>query len=112
MVCQPLEAWLARELRAAQADPDAAQPDAVSQGSDPGLLLGSRAAAQDAGGRRNQALKCRDRHMGKSGRDMLNALVSGTTDPVVLAELARGLLRKKIRRCARRCKGGSGPSTP
>ena len=34
--------------------------------------------------------------MGKSGRDMLNALVSGTTDPVVLADLARGLLRKKI----------------
>jgi transposase len=34
--------------------------------------------------------------MGKSGRDMINALVSGTTDPVVLADLARGLLRKKI----------------
>ncbi|MCA1679635.1 MAG: IS110 family transposase, partial [Actinobacteria bacterium] len=34
--------------------------------------------------------------MGKSGRDMLDALVRGTTDPVVLAELARGQLRKKI----------------
>ena len=34
--------------------------------------------------------------LGKSGRDMLNALVSGTTDPNVLAELARGQLRKKI----------------
>jgi transposase len=34
--------------------------------------------------------------MGKSGRDMLDALVAGTTDPVVLADLARGLLRKKI----------------
>jgi transposase len=34
--------------------------------------------------------------MGKSGRDMLDALVAGTTDPVVLAELARGHLRKKI----------------
>jgi transposase len=34
--------------------------------------------------------------MGKSGRAMLDALVSGTTDPVVLAELARGQLRKKI----------------
>jgi transposase len=34
--------------------------------------------------------------MGKSGRAMLDALVSGTTDPVVLAELARGRLRKKI----------------
>ena len=34
--------------------------------------------------------------MGKSGRAMLDALVSGTTDPVVLADLARGLLRKKL----------------
>ena len=34
--------------------------------------------------------------MGKSGRDMLDALVAGTTDPEVLAELARGRLRKKI----------------
>jgi transposase len=34
--------------------------------------------------------------MGKSGRAMLDALVSGTTDPVVLADLARGQLRKKI----------------
>lgn len=34
--------------------------------------------------------------LGKSGRDMLVALVSGTTDPVVLAELARGRLREKI----------------
>ncbi len=34
--------------------------------------------------------------LGKSGRDMLDALVSGTTDPAILAELARGKLRKKI----------------
>mgnify|MGYP003288431116 CR=1 FL=1 len=34
--------------------------------------------------------------MGKSCRAMLDALVSGTTDPVVLADLARGQLRKKI----------------
>jgi transposase len=34
--------------------------------------------------------------MGKSGRDMLSALVAGTTDPAVLAGLAQGLLRKKI----------------
>jgi transposase len=35
--------------------------------------------------------------LGKSGRDMLDALVGGTIDPVVLADLARGQLRKKIR---------------
>jgi transposase len=34
--------------------------------------------------------------MGKSGRDMLDALVAGTTDPTVLADLARGMLRKKL----------------
>ena len=34
--------------------------------------------------------------MGKSGRAMLDALVAGTTDPLVLADLARGLLRKKL----------------
>ena len=34
--------------------------------------------------------------LGKSGRAMLDALVSGTTDPQVLAELAKGVLRKKI----------------
>jgi transposase len=34
--------------------------------------------------------------LGKSGRDMLTALVAGTTDTQVLADLARGRLRKKI----------------
>ena len=34
--------------------------------------------------------------LGVSGRDMLHALVAGTTDPEVLAELARGTLRKKL----------------
>jgi transposase len=34
--------------------------------------------------------------LGKSGRAMLDALVTGTTDPVVLADLARGRLRAKI----------------
>ena len=34
--------------------------------------------------------------LGKSGRAMLDALVQGTTDPEVLAELAKGRLRAKI----------------
>ena len=34
--------------------------------------------------------------MGVSGRAMVNALVAGTTDPEVLADLARGQLRKKL----------------
>src|SRR5947199_444902 len=34
--------------------------------------------------------------LGKSGRDMLDALVGGERDPLVLAELARGRLRAKL----------------
>jgi transposase len=34
--------------------------------------------------------------LGKSGRAMLDALVAGTTDPAVLADLAQGKLRPKI----------------
>jgi transposase len=34
--------------------------------------------------------------IGVSGRPMLQALVAGTTDPAVLADLARGKLRKKL----------------
>jgi transposase len=34
--------------------------------------------------------------MGASGRAMLRALVEGTTDPAILADLARGKLRKKL----------------
>jgi transposase len=34
--------------------------------------------------------------LGKSGRAMLDALIAGTTDPEILAELAKGKLRKKI----------------
>ena len=34
--------------------------------------------------------------LGRSGRAMLDALVSGTTDPQLLADLARGQLRKKL----------------
>jgi transposase len=34
--------------------------------------------------------------LGVSGRAMLDALCQGTTDPVVLADLAKGRLRKKI----------------
>ena len=34
--------------------------------------------------------------LGKSGRAMLDALVAGTTDPEVLAELAKGRLRSKL----------------
>jgi transposase len=51
--------------------------------------------------------------LGKSGRAMLDALVSGTTDPNVLADLARGQLRKKLpARPIRRCRGTRPPTRP
>jgi len=34
--------------------------------------------------------------LGKSGRDMLSALIEGTTDAQILADLARGKLRKQL----------------
>ena len=43
--------------------------------------------------------------MGASGRAMLTALVDGTTDPTVLAELARGKLRKKLPELRRALQG-------
>jgi hypothetical protein len=38
--------------------------------------------------------------LGVSGRAMLDALINGTTDPVVLADLAKGRMRAKIRLCS------------
>jgi site-specific DNA recombinase len=50
------------ELRAAQADPDASQPDPVSQDTDRRPSAGGRTAAQDPGGHRDQARVRRERH--------------------------------------------------
>jgi transposase len=48
--------------------------------------------------------------LGRSGRDMLDALVSGTRDAEVLAELARGRLRSKIPALTRALTGRFGPT--
>ena len=48
--------------------------------------------------------------LGASGRAMLDALVSGTHDPAVLAELAKGRLRPSCRRCGRHWRAASTPS--
>jgi len=47
--------------------------------------------------------------LGVSGRAMLGALVEGTRDPAVLAELARGALRKKIPALREALRGRFGP---
>ena len=48
--------------------------------------------------------------LGVSGREMLEALVSGTDDPEVLAELARGRLRAKIQPLRLALEGRFGPT--
>jgi transposase len=47
--------------------------------------------------------------LGVSGRAMLEALVSGSKDPEVLAELAKGVLRKKIPALREALEGRFGP---
>ncbi len=47
--------------------------------------------------------------LGASGRAMLDALVRGTTDPAVLAELARGRLRAKLPALREALQGRFGP---
>jgi transposase len=47
--------------------------------------------------------------LGKSGRAMLEALVSGTTDKTVLADLAKGRLREKIPQLQQALQGLVGP---
>ena len=46
--------------------------------------------------------------LGVSGRQMLEALVAGTTDPAALAELARGRLRDKLPQLERALRGQFG----
>jgi len=48
--------------------------------------------------------------LGRSGRDMLDALVAGSNDPEVLAELARGQLRHKIPQLQAALTGRFGPN--
>jgi transposase len=47
--------------------------------------------------------------LGVSGRAMIEALVQGTRDPLVLAELARGTLRRKIPKLREALEGRFGP---
>ena len=47
--------------------------------------------------------------LGVSGRSMLMALVAGTTDPTMLADLARGQLRKKLPQLRQALTGRFGP---
>ncbi len=84
------------ELGAAQADPGAQESDSVSQDADPGARREANRlhkALEDTG----ITLDCVATDiLGVSGRRMLEALIAGTTDAEVLADLAKGRLRAKI----------------
>ena len=43
----------------------------------------------------------------KSGREMIEALIAGQRDPVVLADLAKARMRRNIGQFGRRCRAGS-----
>ena len=49
--------------------------------------------------------------LGRSGRDMLAALVAGTHDPAVLAAMAKGRLRTKLPALREAWSAGSAPTT-
>jgi transposase len=71
--------------------------DAVSQGADQGAPTRGQPPAQGAREDTGIKLDCVATDiLGVSGRAMLDALVAGTTDPELLADLARGKLRKKL----------------
>lgn len=68
----------------------------ITQGPDRGAHPGDPTSRQDPPGRGVKLSSVATDILGKSGRDMLEALVAGTRDPKVLAELARGKLRNNL----------------
>ena len=94
--CQLVEHGLCAQLRAAPPATRAARPGPLPQSQDPGTRTrGPRVekTLQDAGIKLSSVAS---EVLGVSARRMLDALISGTHDPDVLADLAKGALRKKI----------------
>ena len=88
---------VAGELRAAAADPRTARSDAVSGAASPRPGAGGQSALQGARGRGGEADDGGERRHGRQRpRDAARRWCEGTTDPTILAELARGKLRKKL----------------
>ena len=87
----------ASQFRAAAGDPGVAGPDPVPQTAHPGPTPSETQRVQkvleDAG---VKLASVASDVLGVSGRLMLKALVAGERDPEVLAEMAKGQMRKKI----------------
>ena len=87
-----------RQLRAARADPPAADPHPVPPAPHPGphrREAAGRVMLEDGHLKLSSVIS--DIH-GVSGRDMLDALAAGQRDPRALAAMARGKMRGEIRR--------------
>jgi hypothetical protein len=73
----------------------AARAGALSEGADPGAGLRSQSPAGGARGANIKFASVATDVLGRSGRAMLEALIAGVVDSVVLAGLARGTLKTK-----------------
>jgi transposase len=87
----------APQLRATEGDPGAQEPYPLPQGADRGAHQGGPTSGEGAPGCRDKALfRGHARAWCFRKGSCADALVGGTTDPEVLAELARGRLRSKL----------------
>ena len=102
----------AGEPGAAEADPDAPQPDALSQEPDPRSPARDEPAAQGDAGHRDQARLRRHRHDGQvRARDARRARVRHHRPARARRSRARPAAQEAARRCERRSRAASTPST-
>ncbi len=87
---------IARQLRAAAADPAVAGSDAEPDHAQTGTGPDRQSHPEGAGRRQYKLSSVMSDVMGVSGRAMLRAMVRGESDPEALAQLARKRLRGKI----------------
>jgi transposase len=96
-IAQLLEHGLAAAVVCAAAgDPSAADADPVSGAADGGPAPRHRPVGVDVGRRQHQAVLGGVEFEDGVGRAMLTAMITGETDPLRLADLAKGRMRRKI----------------
>jgi len=100
--------WFVPPSRSASCGSSTRYRKALIHRAHPPRRSGSTSACKDAGIK----LACvASDTLGVSGRLMLEALISGTTDPKILAELAKGRLRAKLPALGEACRAGLKPTT-
>ena len=100
------------QLRAAQADPPAAQPHALSQDADPGARARGQPAAQGARGRRHQArLRRRRTSWASPGATCSTRWSPARPTRTCSPSWRAGRCARRSPRCARRSRAASTPTT-